>query len=120
MAMEKLKKLWKNEYFQTALMVALVIIVVFGFWNGIAYALGTPYPMVAVDGSSMCMLHRWDQSYECDGWTHPFERTLHHGDLVILQGVNPKDISNGTIIVYNSSGRFIIHRVIDIKTGADG
>lgn len=117
MAIEKLKKLWKNEYFQTVLMVVLVVIIVFGFWNGMVYALGTPYPMVAVEGPSMCTL---PGSY-CDGWTHPFERTLHDGDLVLLQGVDPKDISNGTIIVYrDSSGRFIIHRVINIKTDAYG
>ncbi|MGB9671705.1 MAG: signal peptidase I [Candidatus Bathyarchaeales archaeon] len=115
--MEKLRKLWKNEYFQTVLMVALVIIIVFGFWNGLAYALGTPYPMVAVEGASMCTL---PGSY-CDGWTHPFERTLHNGDLVILQGVDPKNISIGDIIVYRDSlGRFIIHRVINIKTSVNG
>lgn len=117
MAMEKLKKIWKNEYFQTVLMVALIIIIVFGFWNGMAYALGTPYPMVAVEGASMCTL---PGSY-CDGWTHPFERTLHDGDLVILQGVNPKNISIGDIIVYrDGSDRFVIHRVINIKIGVDG
>lgn len=114
MATEKLKKLWKNEYFQTAIIVALVIIIVFGFWNGLAYALGTPYPMVAVEGASMCTL----PGQYCDGWTHPFERTLHDGDLVILQGVDPKTIDIGDIIVYRtSSGRFIIHRVIDITLG---
>ncbi|MEM3577986.1 MAG: signal peptidase I [Candidatus Bathyarchaeia archaeon] len=113
MATEKLKRLWKNDYFQTALMVALVVIIVFGFWNGLSYALGTPYPMVAVSGSSMCMLHRWNQDYKCDGWTHPFERTLHDGDLVILQGVNPNDINVGDIIVYrNVAGDLVIHRVI--------
>lgn len=97
-------------------MVALVIIIVFGFWNGMAYALGTQYPIVAVEGSSMCMLHRLNQNYKCDGWTHPFERTLHDGDLVVLQGVNPKDINLGDIIVYrNSMGNLVIHRVVDKK-----
>lgn len=114
MAMEKLKRLWKNEYFQTVLMVALVIIIVFGFWNGLAYVLGTPYPMVAVEGASMCTL---PGSY-CDGWTHPFERTLHNGDLVILRKVNPKDIHVGDIIVYrNNMGDFVIHRVVEKAHG---
>jgi signal peptidase len=114
--MDKLKRLWKNDYFQTALMIALVVAIVFGFWNGMAYALGTEYPMVAVSGPSMCML---PGSY-CDGWSHPFERTLHDGDLVVLQGVSPGDIKIGDIIVYRrNSGDFIIHRVIDIVPGAN-
>jgi signal peptidase len=57
----------------------------------------------------------------CDGWSHPFERTLHDGDLVVLQGVSPKDIKIGDIIVYRKpNGVFVIHRVISNTTGTDG
>jgi hypothetical protein len=77
---------------------------------------------------------------ECVGWnslTHPFAQTLHTGDIVIIQGVNPKDLKtdypNSDIIVFydpnNPSATPIIHRIISatdvngtlyFKTKGDG
>ncbi|MGB9741341.1 MAG: signal peptidase I [Candidatus Bathyarchaeia archaeon] len=112
--MDKLKKLWKNDYFQTALMIVLVIIIVFGFWSGMQYALGTEYPMLAVSSGSMCML----PGPYCDGWSHPFARTLHVGDLIIVRKVDPADINAkpypyGDIIVFHRGNDLIVHRAID-------
>jgi signal peptidase I len=107
--------LWKNEYLQTAIMILFIIAVVFGFWYGSRYVLNTEYPMLAVASGSMCML----PGPYCDGWSHPFERTLHVGDLIIVQGVNVSDIyaapyPNGTIIVFHQlyGDELIVHRAI--------
>jgi signal peptidase len=121
---ETLKKLWKNEYVKTVVMIILMIVIVFGFWYGIQLALHTQYPALAVASGSMCTL---PGSY-CDGWTHPFEHTLHVGDLIIVQGVNPADIKTGLypygdIIVFRKPGsldELIVHRAIESATGPDG
>jgi hypothetical protein len=54
----------------------------------------------------------------CDGWSHPFERTLHVGDLLIVQGVNPATLNtnypDSDIIVFHEPGnpnRLIVHRI---------
>lgn len=119
-----LKNLWKNEYVKTVVMIALMVVFVFGFWYGIQLALNTPYPALAVASGSMCIL----PGSHCDGWSHPFEHTLHVGDLIIVQGVNPADIKTapypyGDIIVFRkpgSSDELIVHRAIDNATGPDG
>jgi signal peptidase len=58
----------------------------------------------------------------CDGWSHPFARTLHVGDLIIVQGVNASDIHaapypDGDIIVFHDLYRdeLIVHRAIEMK-----
>jgi len=58
----------------------------------------------------------------CNGWDHPFDRTLHVGDLLILQGVNPKDLNinypNSDIIVFHrpdQQGELIVHRIVGSK-----
>jgi signal peptidase len=61
----------------------------------------------------------------CDGWFHPFSPTLHTGDLIVVQGVNPKEIKTspypyGDVIVFqqtkaweNSPDDLIVHRAIE-------
>jgi signal peptidase I len=55
----------------------------------------------------------------CDGWSHPFARTLHVGDLLILQGVPPQDLNpsypNSDIIVFHEAGApstLVVHRIV--------
>jgi signal peptidase I len=110
-----LKKLWRNEYFQTAVVVGLIALAVFGFWYGSQAVLNTPYPALAVVSGSMCIPY----DGACDGWSHPFARTLHIGDLIIVQGVNPADLSadypNSDIIVFhnpNDPTELIVHRIV--------
>jgi signal peptidase I len=110
-----LKKLWKKEYIQTAIVIGLIVLIVFGFWYGSQLLLRTPYPVLAVVTGSMCIPY----DGACDGWSHPFERTLHVGDLIIVQGVNPADLSdnypNSDIIVFHKPGdptELIVHRVV--------
>jgi len=117
-----LKKLWKNEYFQTAVVIGLIVLVIFGFWYGSQVVLNTPYPALAVVTGSMCVPY----DGRCDGWFHPFARTLHIGDLIIVQGVNPADLSadypNSDIIVFHKPGdpeELIVHRIV-AKEERDG
>ena len=113
-----LKKPWKNEYVQTAVAIGLILLVVFGFWYGSQLVLNTQYPVLAVVSGSMCIPY----DGQCDGWTHPFDRTLHIGDLIIVQGVNPADLSddypNSDIIVFRKPGNpdeLIVHRIVAIN-----
>ena len=117
-----IKKLWRNEYFQTIIVVALIVLIVFGFWYGSQLALNTKIPpALAVVSGSMCIPY----DGACDGWlsvNHPFERTLHKGDIIIIQGVNPQDLNanypDSDIIVYqdprypNDPDAKIVHRIV--------
>ncbi len=100
-------------------MIVLILGVVFGFWYGSRLVLNTEYPMLAVASGSMCK----PQHMLCDGWSHPFDRTLHVGDLIIVQGINVSEIHTapepeGDIIVYRQlyGEELIVHRAIESKT----
>ncbi|MEM2118496.1 MAG: signal peptidase I [Candidatus Bathyarchaeia archaeon] len=106
--METLKKLWKNEYFQTLVTVALIVVVVMGVWFGSQQALNSPYPALAVASGSMLP-------------------TLEVGDLIIVQGVPPEQIHaaylEGDILVFrnpNSPDDLIVHRAIAKENRSDG
>jgi signal peptidase I len=70
-----------------------------------------------VGSGSMCTLYDGG----CEGLqslTHPFERTLHTGDLIIIQGVKPEELKidypNSDIIVYKNPYGVspIVHRIV--------
>lgn len=118
-----LKKLWKNEYVQTAVIMGLIVLIILGFWYGAQIALNTRYPALAVVSGSMCV----PQDAQCDGWTHPFAQTLHIGDLIIVQGVNPADLSadypNSDIIVFPKPpdpSELIVHRIVAKEVSENG
>ncbi|UCF45240.1 MAG: hypothetical protein JSW44_00990 [Candidatus Bathyarchaeota archaeon] len=109
-----LKNLWKNEYVQTAVVICLIVLVIFGFWYGSQVILNTPFPALAVVSGSMCIPY----GNQCDGGFHPFARTLHIGDLIIVQGVNPLELNtdypDSDIIVFKKPGNpddLIVHRI---------
>jgi signal peptidase I len=113
-----IKKLWKNDYFKTALTIALIIAVIIGFYAGVALALGTPVPIRVVESGSMCVPY----DGACDGWLsldHPFVQTLHKGDIIIIQAVNPADLNanypNSDIIVFRNPNGVtpIVHRIVE-------
>jgi signal peptidase I len=84
----KLKKLLKNEWIRTGIMLAVVLIAFFSFWFGIRYALATDYPLLAVASPSMVP-------------------TLNVGDLIVVHGVsNASEIytnyGNGDIIIFHT------------------
>jgi signal peptidase len=58
----------------------------------------------------------------CNGWNHPFAGTLHVGDLLVLQGVSPRDLKadypNSDIIVFHEPGDpndLIVHRIVSVE-----
>jgi signal peptidase I len=114
------KKLWKNDYIQTAIVIGLIALAVFGFWFGSQAVLNTPYPALAVVSGSMCIPY----DGACDGWlsvSHPFARTLHKGDLIIVQGFSPEDLNinypDSDIIVFHQPGDptdLIVHRIVAV------
>jgi len=102
LAVTTLKQLWKNEYFQTAIMIILMVVIVFGFWYGCQLALNTEHPALAVVSESMLP-------------------TLNVGDVIIVQGVTADQINanniTGDIVVFRSPINpeyRIVHRAIKI------
>lgn len=118
----KLKKLWKNRYFQTAVIIGLFALALVTLMYGPKVVLNTSYPLSAVSSGSMCVSY----SAACDGWAHPFDRTLHVGDLIVVQGVDPEDLNadypDSDIIVFHDPSNpteLIVHRIIS-KQEIDG
>jgi signal peptidase I len=115
---QSLKKLWKNEYVQTVTIIGLIVLVFFGLWYGSTLALNNPNPVVVVPTGSMCIPY----DGACNGWDHPFARTLHVGDLLVLQGLNPKDYNTNypysDIIVFHNPinpDELIVHRIVSAQ-----
>ena len=126
------RKLWKNDYFKTTVAVALIVAIVGGFLFGMQLVLGAAVPIRVVESGSMCVKA---PNGGCDGWSHPFDQTLHVGDIIIIQKVNPADLNanypNSDIIVYKNPGGVtpIVHRIVEkqeingtlyFKTKGDG
>jgi signal peptidase len=117
-AVSSTTKITRNEYIKTAIAITLVVIIVLGFFFGLRVALNTDTPVRVVESGSMCVPY----GSLCDGWSHTFEPTLHVGDIIIIQGVDPKTISanypNSDIIVYqrpdNPDATPVVHRVVAI------
>lgn len=116
--MTDLKALWKNEYFKTAVAILLIVAVVLGFIFGLQFALHTSYPALTVESGSMSVPY---DALDYNFWLNlqtPFDRTLSVGDIIIVQGVNPKslnaDYPNSDIIVFHEPGNpneLIVHRI---------
>ncbi|MCL5949625.1 MAG: hypothetical protein M1490_04020 [Candidatus Bathyarchaeota archaeon] len=110
-------KIRRNEYIKSALVIALIVGVVLGFFFGLELVLGTGVPVRVVESGSMCVPYDGD----CDGWSHPFAHTLHVGDIIVIQQVNPADLNvnypNSDIIVYenptNPTSTPIVHRIVE-------
>jgi signal peptidase I len=114
-----LKRLWKNEYFKTVVTIALIPLLVAGFWFGLQAVLKTEiFPLFTVTSGSMCIPNE-----PCDMFAHTFERTLHVGDLLIIQGVDAKELKtdypNSDVIVYRNPElpaddpkANIVHRIV--------
>jgi signal peptidase I len=106
----------RREYIKSIAVIAVIIIVVLGFFFGLGYALNVDVPIRVVESGSMCVPY----DGACDGWSHTFAPTLHVGDIIIIEGVNAEDIKtdypNSDIIVYlnptNPTATPIVHRVV--------
>jgi signal peptidase I len=106
----------RNEYIKSAIVIAIIVGLVLGFFFGLQLVLGTGVPVRVVESGSMCV--PFDGA--CDGWSHPFDRTLHVGDIIIIQQINPADLNtnypNSDIIVYENptdlTATPIVHRIV--------
>jgi signal peptidase I len=106
----------RNEYIKSAIVIAIIVGLVLGFFFGLQLVLGTRVPVRVVESGSMCV--PFDGA--CDGWSHPFDRTLHVGDIIIIQQINPADLNtnypNSDIIVYENptdlTATPIVHRIV--------
>ncbi len=99
------KTLWKNEYFKTILLLAIILLSVVAFWFGSRAILATEYPFLAVASGSMVP-------------------TLQVGDLIVVQGISnfsevwaaPYGTNRpGDIIVFHKPqdpDELIVHRAI--------
>jgi signal peptidase I len=115
-----LRRLWKNDYFKTLIALLLIVAIVLSLFYGFQLALNTPYPALTVESGSMSIPYDANDNF----WlslTHPFDRTLSIGDIIIVQGIDAKDLNtdypNSDIIVFHSpySNELIVHRIIDSK-----
>jgi signal peptidase I len=116
-----LKKLVKNhrrKILNVLVLLAAIAIGFLGSWFASKAILNTEYPIVPVSSGNMCVFQS-----NCDGLAHPFEPTLHVGDLIIVQGVNCSTVrvaySNSDILVFHfpksdsyDSGGLAITRVV--------
>jgi hypothetical protein len=90
---------------------------------GLQWALHTPYPALTVVSGSMNVPYGTSDYNFWLTLATPFDRTLSVGDIIIIQGVNPKDLNtnypNSDIIVfhdpYNPSD-LIVHRIVSTET----
>ena len=100
----------RNQTARGLFLVGLVILGAIAVWGGIRVALNTQYPILVVSSSSMCQSdHPELRSTQC---------TLPVGALIVIRGVDPVTIVNGTIIVFMNNpadpGYLIVHRVVGI------
>jgi len=111
---------WKKDVIKTIITLALIPIIIIGFWAALPRALNTDvFPLFVVISPSMCI-----PKEDCSVFSHTFERTLHVGDLIVIQGVDAKDLKtnypNSDIIVFRNPTvpvddpkANIVHRIID-------
>lgn len=128
--MSTLKRIWKNDYFKTVVAIVLIVAIVLTFFFGLQIALHSPYPALTVESGSMSIPYDSRESATWEGFwlsiTHPFDRTLSVGDIIIVQGVNPKDLNtnypNSDIIVFHNPNDplnprdLIVHRIYSTNT----
>ncbi len=121
-SLSALKNMWKNDNFKTVVAIVLIVAIVLGFLVGLQLGLHTSNPALTVESGSMSIPYDGADNF----WlslAHPFDRTLSIGDIIIVQGVNPKDLNtnypNSDIIVFHEPedpSVLIVHRIIAAET----
>lgn len=96
--------------FRSIITMGLVVALLLGGWFGLVQAMGTPNPVMVVEGRSMLP-------------------TLRNGDLVIVKNVAPAQLVEEfkaedelPIIVFYSQpdGKYIVHRIVELEYSQDG
>lgn len=123
---EKDSKKKKSPY-RNAAEIVIAFLFAWFFYQGLAFALGTPLPVVSVVSDSMFHgtdFERWwlssndyylskDISKQ-DFLSFPFANGLSQGDMLVI--IKPDDIKLGDVVIYQrGDARYtIIHRVIAV------
>jgi signal peptidase len=94
------EKLTSKINIKEAIYLAIIVLALYLFFSvGLKAILGTEVPIAVVESGSM-------------------QPTLNIGDVILVKGINPKEIKVSDIIVYKriSGGKeiYIVHRVIEI------
>ncbi len=108
----------REKILKVLMLLTAIVIGFLGFWFASKVMLNTEYPMLPVSSSNMCVFQS-----SCDSLVHPFEPTLHVGDLIIVQGVDSRDVKfsypKSDILVFHSpkpnsydSSGLVITRVV--------
>ena len=129
-----LKDIWNFLWHDTSIWSWLAnfaisfIIIKFMFYPLLGLMFGTSYPLVAVVSGSMGHDGKFSEWWDIqESWyvTHgipkedflkyPFKGGFNKGDIMILVGVEAKDIKMGDVIVFRGNTKEpIIHRVVKI------
>ena len=121
-------KLRCNNYVKPAIIIIIIVSIILGALFGLRIALNTDTPVRVVESGSMSLTLNFitGPPYSWNDFLltleHPFDRTLDAGDIIIIQGVNPKDLNtnypNSDIIVYQKpdelSSTPIVHRIVAV------
>lgn len=88
----------KKDFKGSVLYIILGVILAFGINQGLALALSTDIPVVAVESNSMIP-------------------TFYRGDILVLRGTNIEDLIIGDIIVFSPDSQEtpVVHRVVKIN-----
>ncbi len=134
MASGTLRKIWHFIWKEDSIwswivnIIIAFILVKFIVYPGLGALLDTNYPVVAVVSGSMDHKGSFDDWWSRSGdWyvnngiskdmfeSYIFKNGFNKGDVMVLKGVDIKDIKVGDVIVFNGrSSNPIIHRVVKI------
>ncbi|MBI2546644.1 signal peptidase I [Candidatus Woesearchaeota archaeon] len=103
------------------------VLIKFIVYPGLSLVLGTTHPIVAVVSGSMehpddfdAWWEQHEQFYQSFGIAkeefrgYRFPHGFNKGDIMVLRGIEPKDIKKGDVIVFNGGKSDpIIHRVVN-------
>lgn len=123
--MTKFIKGYGKKFLNAFILLMLIVIGFVGFWFASRMILNTECPLLPVSSGNMCI-----SQLRCDGLRHPFEPTLHVGDLIVVQGVDARSVEvaypNSDVIVFHipkqnsyQIDELIITRVV-VKEERDG
>ena len=88
----------KGDAKETIIYMLVGVLLAWGINQGMAFALTTDMPVVAVESNSMVPV-------------------FHKGDILVLRGVEPGELGVDDIIVFSVAGRDIpiVHRIVKIN-----
>ena len=130
-----LKKIWCFIWYEDSLaswtvnLILAFILVKFVIYPGFGFLLSTNYPIVAVVSSSMehngLNFEEWwnknknwyeDNNIRKEDFKS-FRNGFNKGDIMVLKGVEPKDIKTADVVVYENPAyrNPIIHRIVEIN-----